>query len=141
MIVRLVRLMERVSPAAWRRVVVVYWLALTAGTHWPSLRVGRPGPIPVDKILHALAFCGLAGLLMLTRWLDGAAPSAFTARNINRCAALALLLAALDELTQAWWRLDRFAQWDDFAADVVGIALAWLVAMLLFRPAVHRAVS
>ncbi len=138
MIARPVRLMERISPSVWRRVVVLYWLALTAGTHWPSLRVGRPGPIPVDKILHALAFCGLAGLLMLTRWLDRRAAAAFSARNIHRCTALTLLLAALDEVTQTWGRLDRFARWDDFAADVAGIALAWIVAILLFRPAARH---
>ncbi len=135
MIRALVEQMERVSRSAWRRITLIYWLALTAGTHWPKLRIGAPGPIPVDKILHALAFAGLAGLLMLTRLLDRQTPRAFAARNINRAAAAALALAAIDELTQYWPALDRFARFDDFVADVIGIAAAWCVAMLVFRRA------
>lgn len=135
MIHTLVELMERVGSRAWRRITLLYWLALTAGTHWPKLRIGAPGLIPVDKILHALAFAGLAGLLMLTRLLDRQAPRSFAARNINRSCAAALVLAVIDEATQHWPALDRFARLDDFIADVIGVALAWGVAMLLFRRA------
>ena len=111
---------------------LLYFVALTTGTHWPGLRVGTPGPIPVDKILHALAFCGLSGLLMLTRLLDRASPRAFVHRNIWRCGGAALVLAAIDELTQALPGEDRFPGWDDYAADALGVGIALLVAMLVF---------
>jgi len=133
MIQAAVRRMERVSPRAWRWIALVYWAALTAGTHWPSLRLGRPGLIPVDKILHAGAFAGVCGLLMLTRWLDRPGVRPFTSRNINRACLAAAILAALDEITQSWVLLDRFAKLDDFIADAVGILIAWLVATLLFQ--------
>ena len=132
-----VRLMERVHTGAWRWIATLYWIALTLGTHWPSLRVGQPGPIPVDKILHAVAFCGLAGLLMLTRWFDRRAAFSFESGNINRSCLAAVVLAAIDESSQSWAWFDRFARLDDFIADLLGIAVAWTVAMLLFRR--HRA--
>ena len=126
--------LERVGVAMWRWVALAYFATLTTGTHWPGLRVGAPGPIPVDKILHALAFCGLAGLLMLTRLLDRASPRAFGRRNIWRAAAAALALAAIDEITQALPGANRFPGWDGFAADALGIAIALMVAMFAFRP-------
>lgn len=125
--------MERVSPRTWGWIALIYWIVVTTGTHWPKLRIGAPGLIPVDKILHAIAFCGLAGLLMLTRRLDRRAGRPFAARNINRACAVAVALAALDELSQTWAPIDRFARLDDFIADVVGILIAWLVATLVFR--------
>ncbi len=139
MIEAAVRWMESVKPALWRGVALVYFAALTTGTHWPSLRVAAPGPIPLDKILHAIAFCGLAGLLMLSRLVDRSSPRAFAARNIRRSALLALILGAVDELTQALPGQDRFPGWDDFAADAVGIAIALAIAMLLFRRVPIRA--
>lgn len=132
--IRLVVLgLERVSAATWRWVTLIYFAALTTGTHWPGLRIGSPGPIPMDKILHALAFCGLSGLLMLTRLLDRTSPRAFVQRNIWRCAAAAAAVAAIDEITQALPGQDRFPGWDDYAADVVGIAVAVMVALFVFR--------
>ncbi|MCC6907275.1 MAG: hypothetical protein IT430_04975 [Phycisphaerales bacterium] len=135
MITTTVGWMESVKPGIWRGVALAYFIALTTGTHWPSLRIGAPGPIPLDKILHALAFCGLAGLLMLARIADRSACRAFSARNIWRSALLALILGAIDELTQALPGQDRFPGWPDFAANTVGIAIALAVAMLVFRPA------
>jgi len=128
--------------ARWRWVSLLYFAALTTGTHWPRLRLGAPGPIPVDKILHALAFCGLSGLLMLTRLLDRSSPRAFVRRNIWRCATAVLVLAAIDELTQALPGQNRFPGWDDYAADALGIIIALLVAILVFSridSRVHRA--
>lgn len=127
-----VRWMEGISPVAWRWIALLYFVALTTGTHWPKLRVGAPGPIPLDKILHTVAFCGLSGLLMLTRLLDRRSVRAFVPRNIWRCTGLTLALAAIDEITQAIPGEDRFPGWDDYAADVVGITIALLVANLLF---------
>lgn len=138
MITWCVRRMARISPAAWRRVALVYYLVLTTGTHWPKLRVGAPGPIPVDKILHAIAFCGLAGLLMLTRLLERRAPHPFTPRNVLRVTAVTLVLGALDEITQALPGQDRFPGWDDYFANCIGIAIAGLVALMVFRPVAAR---
>ncbi len=132
MIQSCVRWMEGLSPVAWRWITLLYFVAMTTGTHWPKLRIGAPGPIPLDKILHAVAFCGLSGLLMLTRLLDRRSERAFDPRNIWRCTGLTLALAAVDEITQAIPGEDRFPGWDDYTADAIGIAIALLVAILLF---------
>jgi len=135
MIKALVDRLERISAKAWRWTFVVYYLALSAGTHWPGLRLGPPTVIPVDKILHMTAFCGAVGFLMLTRWCDRKSPRAFMPRNIWRCAGVGIVLAGLDELSQNLPGQDRFATWEDFAANVLGIAIATLVALTLFRRA------
>ncbi|MFW5653389.1 MAG: hypothetical protein ACOC0P_05030, partial [Planctomycetota bacterium] len=59
---------QRFSLTFWRLTFVLYAVALTIGTHLPTFRPPGQQVLPVDKILHLIAFAGLAGLLMLTRW-------------------------------------------------------------------------
>ena len=48
----------------WRSAFVIYALLLTIATHWPSLQLGtEESPWP-DKLLHMLAFGGLAFLFI-----------------------------------------------------------------------------
>jgi quinol-cytochrome oxidoreductase complex cytochrome b subunit len=135
MIKSLVDRLEAVAIAKWRWTFVIYYIILSTATHWPGMRVGRPGPIPIDKILHIIAFAGLAGFLMLTRWCDRQSTRAFATRNILRSTLVALAAAALDELAQGLPGQDRFVTWSDFAANAAGIAAATLVALFIFKPA------
>ncbi len=112
--------MRRVSKP-WRLVFVVYALALTLATHWPSLDLGTEAQPAPDKILHMLAFGGFALLLWRTRWLGAAWMVCF----------VALVWAALDEVTQALPILQRSFSWQDMFASGLGVllAIAWIWAL------------
>lgn len=112
--------MRRVAKP-WRLVFVVYALALTLATHWPSLELGTEAQPAPDKILHMLAFGGFALLLWRTRWLGAAWMVCF----------VALAWAALDEVTQALPILQRTFSWLDIFASGLGVLLAvvWIWAL------------
>jgi len=91
----------------------VYWLALFLGTHVPiTLKTGQGG----DKILHFLAYTGLAFLMILV--IGG--------RNPTWRAFVLVLVATLgyggfDEFSQLL--VGRHCDFWDFVADFTGICL------------------
>jgi VanZ family protein/ribosomal protein L37AE/L43A len=113
---------RRRAAAPWRWVFAFYALALTIGTHWPELRmaaVGRPAP---DKLLHMLAFGGLAFLFLQARWL-----------RTGWLAGLAVLAwTALDEVTQALPGVRRTISMQDMVAGQLGVVVVvtWWWALL-----------
>lgn len=108
-----------------------YVCLLFLGTHWPRLQA--PGPEGSDKIIHVIAF-GLWTALLIGAGFFG---PALSLRNIGRAALIAPLYAAVDESSQAIPALHRTAAWDDYAANLTGIALACL-ATLVVRSVVQR---
>ncbi len=112
----------------WRLLFVGYAIALTIGTHWPSLNLGTEEFPAADKFIHLYAFALLAGLLWLTRWV----------RSILLILVLAIAWVALDEWTQSIAILDRqFSALDAIAGGLgIAIACAWIAAL---RPLGGRA--
>ena len=105
--------------------LVIYWLGLIWGTHVPD--VPMPAPHYNDKLLHFLAYAGLAFLLYWT-WV--------TRRGLSLIgAAVSLLIAigygVIDEITQGWVP-QRVADPKDWAADLLGatsgVLLFWCLA-------------
>lgn len=95
----------------WRIALVLYAIALTVGTHWPTLEMGtKEHPAP-DKIIHLLAFAGLTALLWRTRWL----------RCAWQVAVVAAAWTAIDELTQALPGLGRTVSYHDLLAGELGV--------------------
>lgn len=110
--------------------MLLYWLAMFAGTHWP--RAPQVGLGITDKALHFAAFCGLAFLL-------SAARSISRTMTLGTYACIFGVLAvygALDEISQI--PVGRDCEWLDFRADLVGTAVGLAVfalAHLLARAA------
>lgn len=105
----------------WKAAFVIYALLLTTATHWPRLQLGtEESPWP-DKLLHMLAFGGLAFLFIQTRWV----------RRIWLCALLITVWTLFDEFSQSLPILGRQASWGDALAGLMGIAVvvAWLWAL------------
>lgn len=111
----------------WRLLLAGYLLALLTGTHLPPTFPGLPAT-PSDKVLHFLAYAGLA-------WLLAMAWSSTTGRLNNRHLAVAWLtlavLAAADEVTQLL--VHRSASVGDWLADVAGTATGLVVFCLTRR--------
>jgi hypothetical protein len=93
----------------WRRVLVVYFVAMTTATHWPRLGFGGGGSI--DKFIHFLGFGLLAWIAMhAAPW--GRASIGFVA---------ALLWVYLDEKTQSLPALGRTFSGADMVAGLLGV--------------------
>jgi VanZ like family len=111
-------------------VLICYWLAMFAGTHWPHLSLGR-FPTNFDKVLHFSANCGLAFLMAV--WLS-------TRRDVRLpqlgwIFAVVFVYAILDELTQP--PFGRDCEFFDAVADWIG-GLAGLGVFLAVRSALRR---
>ncbi|GJQ29167.1 MAG: hypothetical protein HBSAPP03_10510 [Phycisphaerae bacterium] len=104
--------------AGWRWAFAIYALILFTATHWPRLRIEGPMPRP-DLWLHVGAFGAWAALCGACAWWG--AWSAW--RNLAVTWLVGVLYAALDEGLQLIPALGRFAAWDDYAANVVGVTL------------------
>jgi len=125
----IVRGLERGDAWMWRRILAVYATAMFVGTHWPRYTAPIETALPIDKVMHVVAYAGLAGFVMLARLHAGGTRSrAFTPSNIDRSALLCLIWAGVDELTQAIPGLHRYVTWQDYAANAAGVATAWAVA-------------
>jgi len=94
----------------------IYWLLLFIGTHIPPnkllARVHQS-----DKLLHCVAFAGLAFLMC---W---AVPTIRTQlyRNTLTGGAICVIYAAIDEILQI--PVGRTADWLDFYADCIGVCI------------------
>jgi hypothetical protein len=104
-----------------RIVLLVYLAALTTGTHWPKLQIGTEDIPAPDKIVHWLAFGGLAALVWASGWLPG----------LFAFGSVVLTWTALDELSQGIRGLGRTISWLDLAAGELGVltVIAWRIAV------------
>jgi VanZ family protein len=107
------------SPS-WRRwyvrVLPAYWIFLFCATHLPRLKTG--GPPQSDKVLHVVAF----SLLAFLYWrCCEAACRKLGGRFVWTASAILIAYAGLDEYLQQF--VARGSDWEDFAADVVGIVM------------------
>ena len=111
-------------------ILVCYWLAMFAGTHWPRLNLSA-FPTNFDKVLHFGAYAGLSFLLAV--WLS-------SRREIGRRELLLIFVAtvvyaALDEITQP--PFGRTCDFYDGVADAAG-SLTGLFVFLPLRHAMRR---
>ena len=105
---------------AWLIFGIIYFVALTIGTHWPRLDLGTKDYPATDKMMHLYAFAGLTVLI----WLSGL---------VHRRMLLWLMLAVwlvIDECTQLTFVPGREFSWKDVIAGELGVAVAivWLWA-------------
>ncbi len=103
--------MTDVSSRRWWSVALaVYWLGLTLGTHYPSVRV--PDAVShTDKIVHCASFAGLALLACI----------ALRVRRVVLAAIVLAAYAAVDESTQQL--VGRNSDVLDWIADTVGVVI------------------
>ncbi len=100
----------------WRVLFGGYAVLLATLTHWPSLRVEAPIERP-DLLVHVAAFGLWTVLLGLTRLLGPVG----AVRSTLLTGGLALVVAALDEATQALPALGRQPDPSDLAANLLGV--------------------
>jgi VanZ family protein len=96
---------------------LMFWLGLVPLTSLPG-----PEFELADKVWHLLAFGGLAGLLSRTIVYWGHGPL----RAAREASLLAVTLGGMLEVLQSFTRY-RSADWADFLADSLGVALAYAV--------------
>ena len=94
-----------------------YWALLVAATHLPVsvIHMLQETKRWNDKVLHVIAFAGLAFLLAWAVPTDGKRRS----RNVLIATLIGIVYAGIDELTQI--PVGRTADWADFSADMFGI--------------------
>lgn len=98
----------------WRTLALGGVLVTLVATHWPRLRLTPEAPS--DKVLHAVTYGVLTLLVWRTAWF---------ARRWHLVAAM-VLFASLDESTQSLPPFHRHTSWNDWTADLVGIAVCAL---------------
>ena len=110
---------ESNSNAWWQRILgvaVLYWVAVFIATHLPGDVL--PGEGPPDKLMHFVAYAGLAYLLGWSEVLRcGSSVGVYL-----RVLAVILLYAAFDEWSQTLVR-GRYADALDWVADACGTAM------------------
>lgn len=126
----------RRRPGPWAvAALVVYWVALGIATHIP-LRMARRVQHG-DKVVHALAYAGLASLL----FVSVAVFRRVTWRTQVVLLAVLAAYATADELLQDFVPR-RTSDFKDWCADLLGasvsLTLCWLVAAFLTRRSPHR---
>jgi VanZ family protein len=114
-----------ILPAALY-LAILFWAGLI-----PLKSLPGPDFKFADKVWHALAFGGLAGLLSRALAFFGR-PALQAARE---AAMVAAALGGLLEVLQSFTAY-RSADWADFAADSLGVALAYGVLRALHAAAV-----
>ncbi len=110
----------------------VYVPLLFTATHWPNAKLpmtGRP-----DLVLHLTIFGVWTGLLIGAAFFG----AALSWRNILWCAAIGAVYSGVDEALQAIPAIRRNAAWDDWGANLLGVAAATIVAILIRRVALAR---
>ena len=115
--------MRRLTPT-WRRwymrILPAYWIFLFCSTHLPRLQT--PGPPQSDKLLHFGAF----GLLAFLFWRGcESASGGVGPRFVWTALPILIAYAGLDEYLQQF--VGRGSDWEDFAADTVGILVTLTV--------------
>ncbi len=113
----------------WWGPVIAYMVAIFAGSSLPGTSMPAPGLWRFDKVLHAVAFAGLAALSW--RALRGSRAARGT-RALVLAVAIATSYGALDELHQRFTphrSSDPADLLADFVGACLGAAFAALVAM------------
>lgn len=106
-----------------------YAAALFVGTHWPKLTIpasGRP-----DILVHAVVFGVWTGLLVAAGFFGPVR----SMRNVVVAWAVAAVWSGVDEALQAIPFIRRNAAWDDWAANLAGVTLAAVIALVVARRA------
>ena len=101
-----------------RAVFLGYAVVVAGLTHWPALRIPDVGVSRPDMLIHAGTFGVWAFLAIRCGWFG----PWLSARNIALAGLMSVAYAAVDESTQLIPALRRTSSWDDFAADLFGIA-------------------
>lgn len=119
---RLLALPTQVGP--WRWFFVLYFIALSTGTHWPRIEPLGPEHTPPDKLMHFLAFGILAVLLERARFLP---------RGWMGFVLIAMWIP-FDEWTQ-----DLVSEWrhwslPDVLAGIEGLIAAAMITAALVPP-------
>ncbi|MBX3404733.1 MAG: hypothetical protein KF699_15080 [Phycisphaeraceae bacterium] len=114
-----------------------YTAALLYGTHGPRRDVDVPGIDRPDLVVHLFAFGGWFVLLLATEYIGPWRAG----RSLVLCALIGAAFAAVNESTQALPVFARTAAWDDYLANLGGIAAGMLLAWAAARvwPARPRA--
>jgi hypothetical protein len=99
----------------------VYALVIFTLTHWPRLTIPETGLERTDIYVHLLVFTGWAGLLNIAEIFG----PLWSPRAIVLRAATCVVYVCFDEGTQALPFVQRDARWDDLAANLTGVALAF----------------
>jgi len=106
----------------WRAVFLLYVLVLTVGSNWPGMHFRIGEQVSPDKLVHAIAFGGLATLLWRTRWL----------RARWQVGLIVLVWAAAAELVQVLPIFRRTLSIEDMVAGQIGVLLVvvwwWAIA-------------
>lgn len=95
----------------WRTIAIVGVLVTVVATHWPRLKLSAEAPS--DKMLHAVTYGVLTFIIWRAAWL---------ARRWQLILAM-VLFASLDEWTQSLPPFSRHTSWNDWTADLVGVAV------------------
>ncbi|MEM1167048.1 MAG: murein biosynthesis integral membrane protein MurJ [Planctomycetota bacterium] len=114
-----------------------YAILLFTLTHWPALRIDRAPIDRPDLWIHSAAFGLWAFLLGASGWLARGRLRTPIAHPLA-VLGVGVLYAAIDEALQAIPALNRFAAFDDFAANAAGIGVgvgAFVAARWLFPSA------
>lgn len=106
-----------------RAVFLIVPVLSFVATHWPRLQL-LGGDSPTDKLAHALNGGVLSVLLWQSGWI----------RRIRVALPTMVAWATIDELSQGIPGLGRTVDFDDWLADVAGIAIAFAFIAAL-RPA------
>ncbi len=107
--------------------LVIYWVAIFAGTHLPA--VHDFSPKINDKVKHFSAFFGLAMLLCYSTTCE------WVLKRFAVIFAVGVVYAAFDEITQKFVP-GRTSDIMDFAADTAGVSTA--IAIYAIARAIHR---
>ena len=118
---------DRRGLAMARVVFVAYTILLLLGTLWPNLKVDV-GDVPrPDLYLHLLAFGGFTALMLGCQWFG----PLLSARNIAWSGVVSTGFALANESAQGLPFIHRHARLDDAAANILGVALPLMGALLL----------
>jgi hypothetical protein len=104
------------STRTWRRLAGGWAAVVFVLMAWPGEKIPSIPALDFDKVLHALVFGTLAGLLLLGGW---------------RVRTVALSVSAFGILTELWQHLTPFGRTGDVYdafADVAGVGLACAIA-------------
>jgi hypothetical protein len=115
---------RRTDP--WRRRAFWAYAAFVfIGTHYPKLVV--PGAGRPDILVHIAVFALWTALIIACGFFG----PPLSARNLIVSAVIAAIYSGVDELLQAIPFIRRVPAWDDWGANLIGVASATGVAALL----------
>ena len=121
-----------------RLLLILYWLAMAVGSHWPRLELNAISlPFGLDKWLHFTAYTGLVWLLSMTGWLR-VIPAGRLRGWCLPASFIALVYSWIDESTQ-YFIPGRYIDPGDVLASDLGVLLGTLLAIWTWRHLSQRA--